>query len=99
MQSMMRWMEALLERAGAAGSLPTMQRLWPAERAPAPGTLGDPSHPRSRVIRTFNFVLAFLGLVLSLPVLLLITLMVRLTSRGPVLYTQVRIGLDRRLPL
>ena len=34
-----------------------------------------------------------------LPVLLLIALLVRLTSRGPVLYTQVRVGLDRRAPL
>jgi len=96
---MMRWMEALVERAGAAGSLPTIQKLWPAHRQPASGTLGDPSHPRSRVNRTLNFVLALLGLIALLPVLLLIALLIRLTSRGPVLYTQVRIGLDRRLPL
>jgi len=96
---MIRWMEALVERAGAAGSLPTIQKLWPADRQLASGTLSDPSHPRSRVNRTLNFVLALLGLVAMLPVLLLTALMIRLTSRGPVLYTQVRIGLDRRLPL
>jgi lipopolysaccharide/colanic/teichoic acid biosynthesis glycosyltransferase len=95
---MMRWMEALAERAGAAGSLPTIQRLWPADRLPASQTLGDP-HLRSQVNRTLNFVLALLGLVALLPVLLLIGLMIKLTSRGPVLYTQVRIGLDRRLPV
>ncbi len=96
---MMRWMGALVERAGAAGSLPTIQKLWPADRQPALGTLGDPSHPRSRVNRILNFVLALLGLLALLPVLLLVALMIRLTSRGPVLYTQVRVGLDRRLPL
>jgi lipopolysaccharide/colanic/teichoic acid biosynthesis glycosyltransferase len=95
---MMRWMEALVERAGAAGSLPTIQRLWPADRQPAPQIPGDPDL-RSRVNRTLNLVLALLGLVAVLPVLLLIALMIRLTSRGPVLYTQLRIGLDRRLPV
>ena len=89
----------MLERAGGAGGLPTIQRLWAADRQPAWRTLGHPSHPRSRVNRTLNFVLALLGLIASLPVLLLIALLIRLTSRGPALYTQVRIGLDRRLPL
>ena len=96
---MMRWMEALVEQAGAAGSLPTIQKLWSADRQQASGALGDPQHPRGRLNRTLNFVLALLALVALLPVLLLIALLVRLTSRGPVLYTQVRIGLDRRLPL
>jgi len=96
---MMRWMEALAERSGAVGSLPTIQKLWPADRQPASGTLGDPSHPGRRVNRTLNFVLALVGVVALLPVLLLIALMIRLTSRGPVLYTQVRVGLDRREPL
>ncbi len=96
---MMRWMEALVERAGAAGSLPTIQKLWLVDRQPASDASGDPSHPGRRVHRTLNLVLALLGLFALLPVLLLIALMIRLTSRGPVLYTQVRIGLNRRLPL
>jgi lipopolysaccharide/colanic/teichoic acid biosynthesis glycosyltransferase len=95
---MMRWMESLVERAGSAGGLPTIQKLWSDPRS-GPGAAGDPSHPRSRVNRTLNFLLALLGLVALLPVLLLIGLMVRLTSRGPVLYTQTRVGLDRREPL
>jgi lipopolysaccharide/colanic/teichoic acid biosynthesis glycosyltransferase len=37
-----------------------------------------------------------LGLILSAPVMLLIAIAVKLTSKGPVLYTQTRIGLDRR---
>ena len=94
---MMRWMEGLVERAGAAGSLPTIQKLWPSDRPL--GTRGDPSSAQSRLNRFLNFSLALVGLVALLPVLLVIALIVRLTSRGPVLYTQVRVGLDRRTPL
>ncbi len=43
-------------------------------------------------------MLALVVLVALLPLLLAIALMVRLTSRGPVLYTQERVGLDRRIP-
>jgi lipopolysaccharide/colanic/teichoic acid biosynthesis glycosyltransferase len=93
---MMRWMEALAERASAASSLPTIQRLWPSERHAPPG---DPSHPRSRFNRILNFLLACLGLIAMAPVLLLIAVLIRLSSRGPVFYTQTRIGLDRRQPL
>jgi lipopolysaccharide/colanic/teichoic acid biosynthesis glycosyltransferase len=41
-------------------------------------------------------MLALLALLLLTPVLLLIALAVRLSSPGPVLYTQERVGLDRR---
>jgi lipopolysaccharide/colanic/teichoic acid biosynthesis glycosyltransferase len=37
-------------------------------------------------------------LFVALPLLLLIALAIKLTSRGPVLYTQERVGLDRRIP-
>jgi lipopolysaccharide/colanic/teichoic acid biosynthesis glycosyltransferase len=40
---------------------------------------------------------AGLGLLLALPVMLAIALAIKLTSRGPVLYSQTRVGLDRRL--
>ena len=46
--------------------------------------------------RSVNFILALVALIILLPVMLLIALLVRLTSRGPVFYTQVRVGLDRR---
>jgi len=49
--------------------------------------------------RILNIVLALLALITLFPVLLFIALLVRLTSRGPVLYTQTRVGLDRREPL
>ncbi len=55
--------------------------------------------PRSRserLSRALNFCLALLALVLLSPVLVLIAVAVKVTSRGPILYSQTRIGLDRR---
>jgi lipopolysaccharide/colanic/teichoic acid biosynthesis glycosyltransferase len=46
--------------------------------------------------RFVNLILALAALIVLLPVMFLVGLMVRLTSRGPVLYTQVRVGYDRR---
>jgi lipopolysaccharide/colanic/teichoic acid biosynthesis glycosyltransferase len=43
-----------------------------------------------------NFFVALIAVVALLPVMLLIAMLVWLTSPGPVLYTQVRVGLDRR---
>jgi lipopolysaccharide/colanic/teichoic acid biosynthesis glycosyltransferase len=49
-----------------------------------------------RVNRVLNLVLATLALILLLPVMLLVALAVMVSSRGPVLYTQQRVGIDRR---
>ena len=46
--------------------------------------------------RAVNIVIALLALFVALPLLLLIAVAVKLSSRGPVLYTQERVGLDRR---
>jgi lipopolysaccharide/colanic/teichoic acid biosynthesis glycosyltransferase len=46
--------------------------------------------------RSVHFLLALIALVLLLPVMLMVALLVRITSRGPVLYTQTRVGFDRR---
>jgi lipopolysaccharide/colanic/teichoic acid biosynthesis glycosyltransferase len=51
-----------------------------------PLTLGE------RGKAAFDIVLAAIMLVPALPVLLLCVLLVRLTSRGPALYTQARVG-------
>jgi lipopolysaccharide/colanic/teichoic acid biosynthesis glycosyltransferase len=87
----MRWVEAFVQRAGAAGALPTIQKLWGADQAHSAAG----SRPTRRIINLF-FALA--ALVLLVPLFLVIALLIRLTSPGPVLYTQVRVGLDRRLP-
>lgn len=44
--------------------------------------------------RIFDFVCSFVGLIILSPVLILIALLVKLTSRGPVFYIQTRIGMD-----
>lgn len=55
--------------------------------------------PRERseiASRLVNVIVASISLVLLFPVILLVALAVRLTSRGPILYSQIRVGLDRR---
>jgi lipopolysaccharide/colanic/teichoic acid biosynthesis glycosyltransferase len=48
--------------------------------------------------RALNFALALAALVALLPIFVLLAVLVKLTSRGPVFYLQERIGLDRRAP-
>lgn len=50
-----------------------------------------------RANRALNIVLAGLALVLLAPLLVLIAIAVKLTSPGPILYAQVRVGVDRRV--
>lgn len=53
--------------------------------------------PRAEWVSSLvNRSLALIALVVLAPVILLIALAVKLTSRGPVFYSQTRIGLDRR---
>jgi lipopolysaccharide/colanic/teichoic acid biosynthesis glycosyltransferase len=46
--------------------------------------------------RVMNIFIAAVALFVALPLLLLIAIAIKLTSRGPVFYTQERVGLDRR---
>ena len=55
-----------------------------------------PRQRSERLNRAINVVLAALVLVALSPLMLLIAIAVKLTSRGPALYTQTRIGEDRR---
>lgn len=48
--------------------------------------------------RWLNVAVASLLLLLAMPVMIAIAILIKLTSRGPVFYTQTRIGLNRRLP-
>jgi lipopolysaccharide/colanic/teichoic acid biosynthesis glycosyltransferase len=43
-----------------------------------------------------NIALASIGLVVAAPVMLVFGVLVKLTSPGPIFYTQARVGLDRR---
>ncbi|HEX3275550.1 MAG TPA: sugar transferase, partial [Gemmatimonadales bacterium] len=46
--------------------------------------------------RALNFTLALVALVALWPVFVLLAVLIKLTSRGPVFYLQERVGLDRR---
>jgi lipopolysaccharide/colanic/teichoic acid biosynthesis glycosyltransferase len=46
--------------------------------------------------RVMNLFIAAVALFVALPLLLLIAVAIKFTSRGPVFYTQERVGLDRR---
>jgi lipopolysaccharide/colanic/teichoic acid biosynthesis glycosyltransferase len=54
---------------------------------------GEPS-PRRGLPRAADIAIAGLGLVLASPVLLLSALAIKLSSRGPVIYRQRRVGRD-----
>src|SRR5207245_1247562 len=62
-------------------------------------TLDHPLRPIDRERpgrRRLNIAVATVGLVLLLPLMLVIAVLIKLTSRGPVLFKQTRVGLDRR---
>jgi len=48
--------------------------------------------------RSLNVTLALVAVLALLPVFVLVAVLIKLTSRGPVFYLQERVGLDRRLP-
>jgi lipopolysaccharide/colanic/teichoic acid biosynthesis glycosyltransferase len=71
------------------------------ESAERSGTASSPTDLRgdeSRARRVLNVIVAVLGLVLAAPLMLFVAILVKLTSPGPVLYRQVRVGQDRRNP-
>ena len=87
--------DALVERTGSPAD--TMPAREEGLDSVAVSSVDDPSLA-NRVSRVVNFVLAAVALFVALPLLLLIAIAIKLTSRGPVLYTQERVGLNRRTP-
>lgn len=53
-----------------------------------------PAHEGAR--RLVNIVAALAGIMLAAPIMLVVALAVKLTSKGPIIYTQIRVGQDRR---
>ena len=85
-----RWMESLVERAGATAACRRSRGSGgrTGNRQPAVRRRAAPQRPEFPP----RFVTDS-----ALPVFLLVALLIWLTSGGPVLYTQVRVGLDRRV--
>ena len=63
-------------------------------RPVAPAT----SATEERARRFMNVTLAAVALVVCAPLMLVIAVLIKLTSPGPILYTQTRVGVDRRAP-
>ena len=63
-----------------------------------PVTPGDRDAGRIEefLLRAANFIVTVVALVILLPVIILIAIAVRLDSPGPIIYRQLRVGLDRR---
>lgn len=80
----------------------------PADRASAPRPWATPPQTPPLPLtgtarpegarRSLNLVFALTGIVLAGPVMLAIAALIKLTSNGPVLYRQPRVGLDARRP-
>jgi len=76
-------------------SAPVLGDAAAADRATA--TLADDAVAGPELwFRVVNVLIAGIAMLLLAPVYMLVALAVRLTSPGPVFYTQTRIGLDRR---
>jgi lipopolysaccharide/colanic/teichoic acid biosynthesis glycosyltransferase len=82
---------------GAATADAVRQIELVRDRADRRAAAGIEPRTRSEVLnRSVNVLIAALALALLSPILFLVAIAVRLTSRGPVLYKQTRVGLDRR---
>jgi lipopolysaccharide/colanic/teichoic acid biosynthesis glycosyltransferase len=80
-------------RPGGMGLLFPLVRAERHLRA-APGV--SPRTHREGARRLLNVVVATLAIALTFPLMLLIAALVTLSSRGPVILVQTRVGLDRR---
>ncbi len=93
-----------LERATGSSASPAIELLH--EIRPVSFIDGDSANdivedvvPRERsevLSRAFNLTLGLLAVICLAPVLVLLALAVKLTSNGPIFYSQVRVGVDRR---
>ena len=55
-----------------------------------------PRQRRYMLERAVNVVFAVVGLILATPIMLLFAVLVKLSSPGPIFYSQARVGIDRR---
>jgi lipopolysaccharide/colanic/teichoic acid biosynthesis glycosyltransferase len=69
-------------------------RSWVAYRPDDAATSGPPA--REGTLRALNLAVAAVGIVVTAPLMLVIAVAVKLTSPGPVIYRQPRVGINRR---
>lgn len=93
-----------LDGAGGARSLPHLFGAPIRAELGAGGPTASGRHAtavipaeRSETLnRVLNVVIAGIALLILAPVCVLVAMLIKLTSPGPVFYTQTRVGLDRR---
>jgi lipopolysaccharide/colanic/teichoic acid biosynthesis glycosyltransferase len=76
-----------------ARTSPRDNRLRLVEETHAPVVVQERAEAINRAL---NVTLAVIALVLLAPVYIFLAFLVKLTSRGPVFYSQTRVGIDRR---
>lgn len=92
----------LLKTGGSATV--TQRRLRPGLGLPPRAPIGrlsesdERSSPgfRDKVVRALDVTIAILAFAILSPLILLVAIVIKLDSRGPVVYRQLRIGIDRR---
>ncbi len=78
---------------------PLQTQSWTAARARPAKAYRSAEAIRSSTdaqLRALNVAVAAVGIVVTAPVMLVLAVVVKLTSPGPVIYTQTRVGLNRR---
>jgi lipopolysaccharide/colanic/teichoic acid biosynthesis glycosyltransferase len=69
-------------------------RTW--DIAPARSAAASKRSAEETRLRILNVAVATIGIIVTAPLMLVIAVAVRLTSRGPVRYRQTRVGVNRR---
>jgi exopolysaccharide biosynthesis polyprenyl glycosylphosphotransferase len=85
-----KWLADIFESARGR------RRYEVSERFSVISITGEADHDRLLLKRLFDVIGATVGLLIFFPVLTCAALAIKLTSRGPVLYAQSRLGLYRR---
>ncbi len=84
----------------SGGDATTMSDFSPspatARRVRSEGTRSSERLRRERLRRAVNVAVALIGLIVAAPLMLLVAIAIKLDSRGPVVFRQERVGLDRR---
>lgn len=78
------------ERVGQLARIPYLRVIKPAVESSA----HVERHAAAR--RVLDILVGVLGIVLTFPLWIVIAALVKLTSRGPIFHSQVRVGLDNR---
>jgi len=70
--------------------------ILPSEYAKGLDSAPGPGLFHRRIKRTLDVVSSGIGLMILLPVFVLVAIAIRVDSRGPILYAQERVGMNRR---